>query len=67
MKRDFDCDTCSWFENGRCVNLNRSAYYPCPGWLRRFDPEKYTMCFSIRTSPEYTNKPFKPTVNNTAA
>lgn len=42
MKRDFDCDTCSWFENGRCTNFNRSAYYPCPEWLRRFDPDKYT-------------------------
>jgi len=40
MKKDFDCDTCSWFENGRCINLNRNAYYPCPEWLRRFDPEK---------------------------
>jgi len=42
MKRDFDCDTCSWFENGRCVNFNRSTYYPCREWFRRFDPEKHT-------------------------
>ena len=42
MRRNFDCDTCSWFDNGRCTNFNRSAYYPCSEWLRRFDPEKYT-------------------------
>ena len=34
IKREFDCDTCAWYENGQCTHVNKNAYYPCPDWLR---------------------------------
>ena len=39
--REFDCDTCGYYNNGMCTHVCKNAYYPCPNWSRRFDPEKY--------------------------